>query len=186
MDFINSDLPDSAVPNNVLAPFWTDLNPSFGGRVLINVLGAGGNVWTVVEWESVANFGDRETNTTQIWIGTNSDADPGEDISFVYGADVSDGDGGFLTVGAENKFGNSGGTTYFDGAGIPPSPSFPFADPGYEVDVFSSPGAPGGMHVISFDAEGRRKGAWQNCAEMTGDTFPGVAVDCVSGEVNDD
>ncbi|OUC07705.1 hypothetical protein RY27_13305, partial [Litorilinea aerophila] len=24
---INSDFPDPAVPNNVLAPFWTDLNP---------------------------------------------------------------------------------------------------------------------------------------------------------------
>lgn len=180
VNFINSDLPDAAVPNNVLAPFWTDLNPAFGGRVLINVLSDGFNVWTVVEWESVTNFGDGETNTTQIWIGTNTDANPGEDISFVYGDDVSDGDGGFLTVGAENKFGNSGATTYFDGIGIPPSPSFPF---GYEVDVFSAPGAPGGTHVISFDAEGKRKGDWQNCAEMTGDTFPGVAVDCESGTV---
>ena len=31
---------------------------------------------------------------------------------------------GFLTVGAENNFGNEGGTVYFDGVGTPPAPSF--------------------------------------------------------------
>ena len=181
VDFINTDLPDAAIPNNVLAPFWTDLNPAAGGRVLINVLGAGGNVWTVVEWESVENFGDGETNTTQVWIGINTDANPGEDISFVYGADVSDGDGSFLTVGVENKFGNEGGTVYFDGAGTPPAPSNPF--PGYEVDVFSVPGAPGETHTITYTAEAKNKGAWTNYALMTSDAFQGVNVASFSGNV---
>lgn len=182
VDFINSDLPDAAIPNNVLAPFWTDLNPASGGRVLINVLGDGSNVWTVVEWESVRSFGDAETTTTQVWIGTNTDADPGEDISFVYGPDVSDGDGGFLTVGAENKFGNSGGTTFFDGVGVPPSPSLPT---GYEVDVFSTPGAPGGSHVITFDTVGHSVRSWVNYALMDGDIWQGTAVARFAGETHD-
>lgn len=176
VEFINTDLPNPAAPNNTVAPFWTDLNPAFGGRVLINVLASGGDVWTVVEWESVRSFGDVETTTTQVWLGSNTDANPGEDISFVYGADVSDGDGGFLTVGVENAFGNEGGTVYFDGVGTPPSPSFPFAVPGYEVDVFSIPGAPGDTHVISYSAEGDSVGEWRNYAEMTSDIFSGVAT----------
>jgi uncharacterized repeat protein (TIGR01451 family) len=183
VEYLNSDLPDSGAPNNVLAPFWTDLNPEFGGRVLINVLGDGSDVWTVVEWESVRSYGDNETTTTQVWIGSNTDANPGEDISFVYGPDVSDGDNGLLTVGAENEFGNSGGTTYFNGAGTAPSPSYPNASPGYEVDVFSTPGAPGETHTISFEANGVKQGPWMNCAEMTSDMFQGVNVACFAGIV---
>jgi hypothetical protein len=183
VDFINSDLPDPAIPNNVLAPFWTDLNPAFGGRVLTNVLSNGPDTWIVVEWESVRSFGDVETTTTQVWIGLNSDTNPGEDISFVYGADVSDGDGGFLTVGAENKFGNEGGTVYFDGAGEAPSPSFPFASPGYEVDVFSVPGALGETHTITYTATAKNKGTWTNYALMTSDAFQGVNVASFSGNV---
>jgi len=179
VDFVNSDLPDPAVPNNVLAPFWTDLNPASGGQVLINVLTDGVDVWTIVEWESVPNFGDGETNTVQIWIGTNTDTNPGEDIFFVYGSDVSDGDGGFLTVGAENKFGNSGGTIYFNGTGTPPAPT---NTTGYAVDVFSTPGTIPGIHTITFTARGEEVGPWTNCAEMTSNLFQGVNVACFSGE----
>lgn len=176
VDYINSDLPDASPPNNTLAPFWTDLNPVFGGRVLLNTLGDGTNSWIVVEWESVSNWGDGETNTFQVWIGYNGV----EDISYVYGTDISDGDGGFLTVGAENAYGNSGGTVYLDGAGTPPAPSYPAGD--YEVDVFSVPGAPGGTHTITFDMIGKKPGSWQNCAEMTGSIYQGVLIDCVNGK----
>jgi hypothetical protein len=179
VDFINTDLPDPAAPNNVLAPFWTDLNPASGGRVLVNVLTNGPDTWTVVEWESVRSWGDNETTTAQVWIGTNSDANPGEDISFVYGADVSDGDGGFLTVGVENAFGNEGGTVYFDGVGTPPAPS----TTGYEVDVFSVPGAPGETHTISFTAAGEEPGEWWNWAEMTSTGIAGTGIAGFHGEV---
>lgn len=179
VEFVNSDLPDPAVPNNILAPFWTDLNPGAGGRVLANVLTDGNDTWTIIEWESVPNFGDGETNTFQVWIGLNNDANPGEDISFVYGSDISDGGGGFLTVGAENKSGNSGGTVYFDGVGTAPSPS----TTGYEVDVFSTPSMPGETHIITFSARGKNVGTWTNCAEMTSNIFQGTATACFTGDV---
>lgn len=181
VDFINTDLPDASVPNNVLAPFWTDLNPASGGRVLITFLTDGSDLWTVVEWESVPNWGDGETNTFQIWIGSNTDANPGEDISFTYGPDISDGDGGWLTVGVENAFGNEGGTVYFDGAGTPPSPSYPGGD--YEVDVFSVPGAPGETHTISFTAEGKTVGEWWNYATLWTSSIAGNGIASFRGEV---
>lgn len=183
VNFINSDLPDAAIPNNVLAPFWTDLNPAFGGRVLINVLSNGVDTWTVLEWENVRSFGDVETTTTQIWLGTDTDTNPGEDISFVYGADVSDGDGGFLTVGAENAFGNEGGTVYFDGVGDAPAPSFPVGD--YEVDVLSIPGAPGEIAEITFNARGKFVGDWTNYVKMWSTAFPGKSWASASGEVTE-
>ena len=177
VNYVNSDLPDAAIPNNVLAPFWTDLNPEFGGRVLIATLTDGTNSWIVVEWESVSNYGDGETNTFQVWISYTV----ADDISFVYGADISDGDSGYLTVGAENKYGNTGGTVYYDGVGVPPSPSFPIGS--YEVDVYSTPGAAGETHVITFSAEGYQKGNWTNCAEMTSDLYQGTNIACFDGTV---
>ncbi len=181
VDFINTDLPDPAVPNNVLAPFWTDLNPAAGGALYAAILSdGGGNIWTVIEWESVPNFGDGETNTFQVWLGAAANGG-GEDISFTYGADISDGDGGFLTVGAENGFGTEGGTVYFDGVGSPPAPSFPVGT--YEVDVFSVPGAPGGIAEITFMAEGVNVGNWTNYVKMWSSAFQGKAWATASGEV---
>lgn len=178
VDYINQPIPSADAPNNILAPFWTDLNPNFGGRILINTLTDGVNSWIVVEWEAVSNYGDGELNTFQVWIGYSGF----EDISFTYGEQISDGDGGFLTVGAENKFGNTGGQVYFDGVGDPPAPSFPAGD--YEVDVFSTPGAPGETYVITYSAFGTKPGDWTNCAEMTSSLFEGTAVSCFSGEIS--
>jgi len=178
VDYINHPIPSADAPNNVLAPFWTDLNPDFGGRVIVNVLGDGVNSWVVVEWEAVSNYGDGELNSFQVWIGVNGV----EDISFTYGTEISDGDGGFLTVGAENKFGNTGGQIYLDGVGDAPAPSFPDGD--YQVVVFSTPGEPGETYTITYDAYGMKPGDWTNCAEMTSSLFEGTAVSCFSGEIS--
>ncbi|MBU1865286.1 MAG: S8 family serine peptidase [Actinobacteria bacterium] len=190
--FINSDLPDAALPNNVLAPFWTDLNPSAGGDVYIGVLTDGFDTWIVVEWQAVPNWGDGEPNTFQVWIGLDSDSNPSQDISFTYGA-VSDGDGGFLTVGAENYSGTTGGVTYLDGAGAPPAPSFGGgsaacdgawpAPPCYEVAVTAGVGAAGGTHTISFMVRGTRVGTWTNWVTMTGGDLVGIVTDGFDFEV---
>ncbi|MGH9336221.1 MAG: S8 family serine peptidase, partial [Vicinamibacteria bacterium] len=181
IDFFNTNFPDSERPNNVLAPCWTDLNPGAGGRVIVNVLTDGLDDWTVVEWEAVPNFSDGELNTCQVWIGSNADANPGEDVSFTYGPAISDGDLGFMTVGAENRFGNRGTAVYFDGLGAPPAPSFPNGN--YEIDVFSTPGGPGETHTITFTAEGVDDGEWRNCVEMVSDFTFGTSLACVEGEV---
>jgi subtilisin family serine protease len=181
VNYINDPIPSDNIPNNVLAPFWTDLNPDFGGRILAVYLTDGVNTWLVVEWEAVSNYGDGEVNTFQVWMGV----DGFEDISFTYGADISDGDGGFLTVGAENEYGNTGGQIYNDGVGDAPEPSFSDSNPTgtYEVNVFSTPGAPGETYTITYSAYGKIPGDWTNCAEMTSSLFEGTAVSCFSGEI---
>lgn len=180
VQFINTDLPDATPPNNVLAPFWTDLNPAFGGRMLIATLCAStSQCWIVVEWENVVNYGDRRPNTFQVWIGYGA-ADG--DISFTYGPNISDGDGGFLTVGAENRFGNRGGTVYYDGVGIAPMPSS--NDPSsYEVKVTTGAPVPGEAATISYQARGHKAGQWLSCAETRSNLFDGVNTACARGEV---
>ncbi len=169
----NQSFPDPARPNNVLAPFWTDLDPTAGGALRAGILTDGLNDWLILDWENVVNFEHpAETNSFQVWIGLNGV----EDVSFVYGA-VTGGADGLLTVGAENKFGNRGTNVYANGTGTPPGPMT-------ELVVTSTPGAPADPHVITFSALGARRGEWENCAEMTSNAFRGrTIIDCVSGRV---
>jgi uncharacterized repeat protein (TIGR01451 family) len=171
VDFINQSLPDEAPPNNVLAPFWTDLNPASGGALRIGILTDGTNDWLILDWEAVPEFSDGTPSNFQIWIGVNGV----EDISYTYGA-VGEGDLGFLTVGAENAFGNRGANWYFDGEG-----SLPVT--GTELRVVGVPGAAGETHTITFDAVGQRRGEYTNYVYVTSDQFAGTSIFSFSGEV---
>ena len=118
---VNQNFPNSAQPNNVLAPFWTDLNPKIGGAIYIEIVPSGGDQWIVVDWENVPEFGiPSSINSFEVWIGVDGDAHPGEDITFVYGVLRGTGASG-LTVGAEDKTGTVGSTYYFNGVGTLPT-----------------------------------------------------------------
>jgi hypothetical protein len=171
----NQNFPNPTRPNNVLAPFWSDLNPGVGCAVRIGILTDGFDDWIIVDWAGVPNFSGPGTNTFEAWIGLNTDDNPGEDISFVYGT-VTGGSAGDLTVGAENTVGSSGLSWYFNGAGTAPVS-------GTELRVVGTPPAPGETHTVTYTAKGVSKGDWTNCVEMTADTFFGVNIDCTSGTV---
>jgi hypothetical protein len=180
----NQNLPNATAPNNVLAPFWTDLNPAAAGGVRIGVLSDGADGWIIVDWTGVREFSLNRTNSFQVWIGVDGDAHPGQDISFTYGPIGGTGDGSRLTVGAENRLGNRGENYYFDGtfnnvadgSGTIPSS-------GTQLVVTSDAPVPGETKVIRFTARGVEKGRWRNCAEMTANTFFGTSTACFSGEV---
>jgi hypothetical protein len=118
----NQNFPDTARPNNVLAPFWTDLDPGAAGAIRFDTLNDGADEWLVVDWAGVPLFGEAsQLSTFQIWIGLDSDANPGEDIIFAYGTMATHGDLGFLTVGAEDATGTVGATYYLNGVGTIPT-----------------------------------------------------------------
>jgi hypothetical protein len=167
----NQMLPDPTLPNNLLAPWWTDLNLGAGGNWYVAVLNVGPDQFTVYEWENVPRFGDlSSTFTFQIWVQTGT-----SNIWFTYDGFAGDiGDG---TVGAENADGTIGATVYFDGTGTPPWG-------GPDLRVVSAPGTPGEMHEISFTMLANRVGSYTNCAELTSDSFQGTNVSCFSGEVS--
>src|SRR5690606_33700375 len=62
-----ASFPDPATPNNVIAPFWTDLNPAAGGEIRVGSLTDGVNDYLVVEWTEVPSWSGGE-NTFQVWI----------------------------------------------------------------------------------------------------------------------
>jgi subtilisin family serine protease len=167
--FANQNLPDSAIPNNVLAPWWTDLNLGAGGNWYLGTLTDGVSFWDIFEWEGVPRFGDNSsTFSFQIWLEQGTD-----NIHFTYGSfSGNTGDG---TTGAENADGTVGDTEYFDGAG-----TLPWGGP--DLQVASVPGTPGGKHTITYSALGAGLGPWTNCAEMSSDLYQGLNVACFNGE----
>ena len=176
IQFMNQNLPDPTRPNNVIAPFWTDLNPGAGGAVRIATLSDGSDTWIVIDYAAVKEYSTNTFNTFEVWIGVNGDAHPGEDISIAYGPVQGNGDGGLLTVGAENVFGNRGGNYDYNGSGTLPAE-------GTQLVVTGAAGAPSEPHVITFKATGIQYGQWVNTAQMTSDLFQGVSIAPFSGEV---
>lgn len=170
VDFINQSLPNVAAPNNVIAPFWTDLNPGVAGAIRVAILTAAPDRWLVIEWDAVKEYSSAATDTAQIWIHL----DAVEDVTFTYGPLGGNGDGGFLTIGAENFAGTSGQNYYLNGVGGPL---------GGDVQVTAVPGVPGETRKVSFKATGANTGAWTNYAKLTSDLFQGINVASFSGTV---
>ncbi len=183
--FINRTFPNTARPNNTLAAFWTDLDGSAGGSYYAYLVGFGpcsnlaNACWLILEWENAPNWSNNsQRNTFQIWIGLNGV----EDITYSYGPVLSSGDGGFVTVGAENAFGNRGANIYSNDGFGPIVGAIPTANSN-DVYIETTPGAPGQTVTIGFRAQGVRVGRWTNYAELTSPAFFGTYIDPFSGEV---
>jgi subtilisin family serine protease len=170
VEYINQIFPDAAPPNNVLAPFWTDLNPADGGAMRIATLqdDVTFETWLILEWDDVPEYTGGGSEHMQIWIGLNGV----EDITYTYG-DMGSGDGGYATTGAENRYGNRGANVYADGTGVIP-------EAGTEILVSSTPGSME-SHVITFKAKNVKSGDWTNCAKLRSDAFLGTSYACESG-----
>jgi len=157
--------PNPARPNNVIAPFWTDLNPSptGGGAIRAAVLTDGTNHWIVVDWSHAKNFGNTGTNSFEVWLKVGSAPDS-EEISMVYGTDVSTGDpDAGVNWGAENRDGTSG-------LNIPaPGPAA-----SSQWRVFVSGPTPGGHQTISYDLTSDEAGTFTSTASMTSNLTAGT------------
>ena len=112
----NTSLPALGFPTNVLAPFWTDLDPSVGGGVRIALLSNAIDSWIVTDWEGVPQYGSVNTDSFQVWLQTGAT----EGITFSYGW-LDSVANGHLTIGADDSTGTVGATYYFDGTGTLPA-----------------------------------------------------------------
>ena len=164
--------PNAARPNNTLAPFWTDLNPSAtgAGSIRIGTLTDGSDTWLVIDWEGVRNFGNATTHTGEIWLrvasGGAGTGPSSEQITISYGtanASAGDPDSG-INWGAENRDGSSGKNI--------PAPG-PANDTEYVVTT--TPPAAGGTATIGYDASSKNAGTYTSTASMTSNVTPGTA-----------
>jgi len=176
--FTPQHFPNANRPNNVIAPLWTDLNPTGAGSIRIAVLndGAGTN-WVTIDWAGVKNFGNATTHSFEVWLRVASGAagtgPASEQITLSYGPNTTfptdgpglgnagsgDPDSG-VNWGAENRTGSSG-------VNIPTAPAN-----GSEWFVNTSPPAAGGTQSFTFDASAKKAGTYRSVAEMTSDVTP--------------
>ncbi len=165
LTFIPQDIPDPARPNNVLAGFWTDLNPESGGNLYAAEVTDGTDLWIVLEWAGVPPFTDPASGSVsfQIWIKEGAT----ESITYAYGAVTTAGDPIGLTVGAENRDGTSAATL----PGPPPS--------GADFTVMTSPAIPGGSVEVAYRVRARDTGRSDLVARMRSDQTPGTTVEVV-------
>jgi hypothetical protein len=160
IDYIPQSVPDGAAPNNVLAPFWTDLNPEAGGSLYAAELISGPDRWIVLEWEDVPVFSTpSETQTFQIWIqvlpaGT-------EFTSYEYETIMGTGDPAGLNVGAENRDGSSGVNLG----------SVPANGDAYHIET--SPPQAGGSVIVDYEAMGEEAGSSKLVVSVTSDVQVG-------------
>jgi len=145
--FANQNLPDENTPNNILAPFWRDLNLNDGGNMYVGTLSGGDSSWVVFEWEAVPHFSDTgvgaPTVSMQIWAGVDGTPVEGQ-IHYVYGVMDDTTVGG--TVGAENAQGTVGTSYFFNGAGTAPLAG----------DELLLSTVEGGSATLSFDVKVKR------------------------------
>ncbi len=169
--FTPQHFPNPNRPNNVLALWWSDLNPSASGAgaIRIGTLTDGSRTWLVVDWAGVKNFGDANTHTFETWIqlaqGAAGTGASSEQITFTYGTSTGAGDpDSGSNWGAENRTGSSGVNL----ASQPANNS--------EFAVRTTPPAAGGVVTINFDVFSKKDGLYHSVASMTSDTTPGVTA----------
>jgi hypothetical protein len=162
--FTPQHFPNPARPNNVLAPWWTDLNPSAtgAGAIRIATLSGGGQSWVVIDWAGVKNFGNATTHNFEIWLRRGTTA-VSEQITYSYGTNSGGGDpDSGSNWGAENRDGSSG-------ANIATQPA---SDTEYAVHT-TGPTA-GGTTMLNYDIWSKFAGTYHSVASMTSDLTPGV------------
>ncbi len=170
--FDNQNFPDSTPPNNLLAPYWRDLNGCDGGSWTVGNLSAGPFSWTVFEWTDIPHFGSTDAATFQVWLL--ADTSPQgvlPSVHYTYGRldNVNAG----LTVGAENADGTDGVSYFFNGVGTPP-----------QVNQDLSIGVvPGGSLTLGFEVEADcSDDLIVNEANLTGTDSSEVAIAVTSCE----
>ena len=162
IQFTPQELPDPNPPNNVLAPYWTDLDGSEAPGIYAAIISdEAGDLWFAAEWQ-VDLFGTDELKVFQLWIGLNGT----EDITFAYDPTNLPGDTPpeyGLTVGAENANGTGG-----EDLDAPPTE---------DLRVTSTEGAPGGSVSYSFTVQAVSPGVAQVATALQSLAVPGLTTD---------
>ncbi|WP_203912092.1 S8 family serine peptidase [Rhizocola hellebori] len=144
-------------PNNVLAPYWADLDGTGADGIRVATVQSEGKTWIVVEWQ-VNLYGTDQTQVFQAWLATGAQ----ESVRFAYDADALPNGAKTFAVGAENALGK--------GELVSVAPS-------NDVAVASSGGRPGGMLDFSVTVTGVLPAAHAAVTtSMRSDGVPGTTL----------
>ena len=102
IDSSNEEIPTSAVPNNIICPFWDDFTPSSEGKVHHQVKGTEPDRRFIVQYTRVKLSGTSDHLTFQAILHEDGR------IKFQYKEMPGSGDGSSATIGVEGKAGATG------------------------------------------------------------------------------
>jgi len=108
VDYLNDPIPDPEVPNDLIAPFWDDLNPTQGGQVYYCY--DEDNSRFIVEWKEVPHWYNEGSYTFEAILYP--------DGHIIYQYNTMDGDLTSATVGIENGDGSDGLEVVYNAAYI--------------------------------------------------------------------
>ena len=148
---------DPARPNNMLAPFWTDLDGTGAPGIFAATLTDGVDTWIVIE-HRVNVFGTTSLRTFQTWIGINGV----QDITFAYAAPQTDPAGQDHLYGAENVLGQG------EMVGTLPT---------VDQTVTSTSQTPGDSAAYSLILLGNSVGSATFTTEMGATAVPGTTIE---------
>jgi len=156
----SATFPDAATPNNVVAPYWTDLNPADGGALRIATLSDGVDSFLVAEWQDVPTWSGTGTNSFQVWITLGAT----EETYITYGGPVTPDPAVGSLTGAENRTGTSG---------VEVSP----VDPTSGYQVLTSPPEAGGAVTFDYTVKGLVRGTWSTVATLTSPAINTIPIE---------
>jgi hypothetical protein len=148
-------LPAASTPNNLIAPFWTDLDGTGTPGVTVGTVGDGVNNWLIVEWD-VNVWGTQNRQHLQAWIGI----DGFQDVTYTYNGQPTD-PGQPWAIGAENS----------EGAGQALA-AFPTGD----VVVTSTAPTAGGSQSYTVKVKGDERGTGIVTSTMDSPSVSGSTI----------
>jgi hypothetical protein len=173
--FVPQNMPDTARPNGVVAPYWTDFDMGSGGGFFaaqFDCYTTGDHCAYEFEWSDVPIYGTTDTRTFAVWMYTDdfltSVSYPYDNNELVYGTAVAGDAGTPMNVGAEDALGLTAAQLGVDDTGTTaPDPD------GYYVITGSS--TPGGTVTVDYNMVGKHAGNGNLIATMTSDQTVGQA-----------
>ena len=150
--------PSPAPPNNIIAPFWTDLDGTADEGIRAATLTDGVDTWLVIEWQ-VDVFGTNSNRHFQVWIGVNGV----QDITMAYDPLALPGDpaGQDFLVGAENNIGQGDVSSFL---------------PTEDQRVTSTTPTPGESVTYELTVQGVAVGTGTLTTSMTADGVLGTTI----------
>lgn len=155
-NYSNTSLPTTALPNNIIAPFWDDLNPGVGGTIYSLLEGTAPDRRLTIAWVGVPHYGlgGAITFEATLYEGSNEIIFQYQDMSFEYpGYDY----GGSATIGLENPDGTDAMLYSYNQAIIQDQTAIRFYHGPYNHAPVADAGGPyEGIvnQAISFDGTG--------------------------------
>jgi hypothetical protein len=156
-----ASFPDAATPNNVIAPFWTDLNPADGGGIRVGTLADDtGTQYLVVDWEGIHAWSGGDGNSFQVWIQLGAT----ENNWMTFGGELTPDTASGSLTGAENRDGTSG-------------VSVPDVDTDAAYVIRTSPPTAGGAVTFDYTVKGLLWGTWSTSASLRSDAINTIPIE---------